>query len=194
MNPGRSRGDAAATRRGILDAAIAEFSRFGIAGARVERIASASGSSKAMIYAYFHNKESLFDAVFDAIVVTTMDDVPIDASDLPGYAVRLFEQHRRHPEVVRIGAWDELERDGAGFQIDALTSANKRKIDAIRRAQQQGRLSNRLSPKALMELIATMARSGMTIAGAYDDPVLAEERRETIRGAVMAFIDQSSGT
>ena len=41
--------DATATRQRILDHATAEFARYGIAGARVDRIAAAAGSNKAML-------------------------------------------------------------------------------------------------------------------------------------------------
>ena len=52
------------TKRRILAAATEEFTKYGIAGARVDRIAAAARSNKAMLYAYFGNKEQLFDAVF----------------------------------------------------------------------------------------------------------------------------------
>ena len=55
--------DAQATRRRLLDAACAEFAQYGMAGARVERIAEAAGSNKAQIYHYFGGKAQLFDAV-----------------------------------------------------------------------------------------------------------------------------------
>ncbi len=179
-----------ATRRKILDAAIVEFSHYGIAGARVDRIAATAGASKGMIYTYFASKQGLFDAVFDAIVVQTMDDVPMDVADLPGYAAGLFDQHRKHPEVIRIGGWDELERDGAGRRLDAVVAANRSKVDKIARAQSGGHLSGRFSASSLLELILPMTRFGMTIAGTYDDETLAEERRETIREAVRTLIDQ----
>ena len=46
----------------ILDAATAEFSARGIAGARVDRIADAAACNKALLYSYFGNKDQLFDA------------------------------------------------------------------------------------------------------------------------------------
>ena len=55
--------DAQATRRRLLDAAYSEFAQYGIAGARVDRIAEAADSNKAQIYHYFGGKIQLFDAV-----------------------------------------------------------------------------------------------------------------------------------
>ena len=48
--------DAQATRQRIFDAATAEFAQYGIAGARIDRIAAAAGSNKAMIYHLFRQQ------------------------------------------------------------------------------------------------------------------------------------------
>ena len=61
-------GVAESARRRLLDAAYAEFAQYGLAGARVERIAEAAGSSKAQIYHYFGSKTQLFDAVFQQAI------------------------------------------------------------------------------------------------------------------------------
>lgn len=55
--------DAEVTKRQILDAAEAEFSRNGLSGARTEAIAKGAGVTTAMIYYYFENKEGLYQAV-----------------------------------------------------------------------------------------------------------------------------------
>ncbi|MEH1168835.1 TetR family transcriptional regulator [Micromonospora sp. CPCC 205539] len=94
--------DAADTRRRLLAAATDEFAARGIAGARVDRIATAAGANKALIYSYFGNKYQLFDAVFDALVVRTAADVPIDGDDLPGYAGRLFDLNHARPQALRL--------------------------------------------------------------------------------------------
>ncbi|MFH1374292.1 MAG: TetR/AcrR family transcriptional regulator [bacterium] len=51
------------TRENILTAALDEFARLGMAGARVDRIARAAGVNKAMIYYYFSSKEALYQSV-----------------------------------------------------------------------------------------------------------------------------------
>ncbi|HUX28693.1 MAG TPA: TetR/AcrR family transcriptional regulator [Terracidiphilus sp.] len=55
------------TRARILDAALREFSAHGLAGARTERIASAGGVNKALIYYYFKSKENLYVAALEMI-------------------------------------------------------------------------------------------------------------------------------
>ena len=58
--------DAESTRKRILAAALAEFGRKGLGGARVDEIARRSKSNQRMIYHYFGSKELLFTAVLEA--------------------------------------------------------------------------------------------------------------------------------
>jgi AcrR family transcriptional regulator len=53
-------------RQRILMAALEEFSRFGLGGARVDRIAARAGANKRMLYYYFGNKEAIFLAVLES--------------------------------------------------------------------------------------------------------------------------------
>ena len=53
------------TRSTILAAATTEFSRKGLDGARVDKIARRSGVNKRMIYHYFGDKEGLYLAVLE---------------------------------------------------------------------------------------------------------------------------------
>jgi AcrR family transcriptional regulator len=50
----------------ILKAATEEFARYGLGGARVDRIAARAGANKRMLYYYYGNKEDLFLAVLEA--------------------------------------------------------------------------------------------------------------------------------
>ena len=51
----------------IYEAALTEFAEFGMAGARVDRIARRSGVNKAMIYYHFGSKQSLYESVVRGI-------------------------------------------------------------------------------------------------------------------------------
>jgi TetR/AcrR family transcriptional regulator len=55
------------SRARILDAAIAEFSENGLAGARTEQIAEAAGVNKALLYYYFESKEALYAAALESV-------------------------------------------------------------------------------------------------------------------------------
>jgi len=50
----------------ILKAATEEFARYGLGGARVDRIAARAGANKRMLYYYYGNKEDLFLKVLEA--------------------------------------------------------------------------------------------------------------------------------
>ena len=53
-------------RERIHAAALEEFARCGLGGARVDRIAARAGANKRMLYYYFGNKDALFLAVLEA--------------------------------------------------------------------------------------------------------------------------------
>jgi len=62
-----TRGQPEQTRAAILEAALKEFSAEGIAGARTDAIARAAGVNKALLYYYFHDKETLYGAALDHV-------------------------------------------------------------------------------------------------------------------------------
>lgn len=62
-----SRGKPEESRAAILKAAVKEFAREGVAGARTDAIARSAGVNKALLYYYFKDKESLYDAVLDDV-------------------------------------------------------------------------------------------------------------------------------
>jgi AcrR family transcriptional regulator len=136
--------DADATRKRLLEAARKEFSAYGIAGARVDRIAAESGSNKAQIYHYFGSKDGLFDAVFNEIVDHTVSATPIDPTDLPEYAGRLFDGYEQHPEIQRLATWYRLERAGTNAPLDKIIESNEG--PARRPATQQVRADRAAQP------------------------------------------------
>ena len=64
-NHGASRRDPERNRGRILAAALEEFARYGLGGARVDRIAARAGANKRMLYYYYGDKEALFLAVLE---------------------------------------------------------------------------------------------------------------------------------
>ncbi|SEP07609.1 TetR family transcriptional regulator [Actinacidiphila rubida] len=145
--------DAEATRRRLLQAATDEFAAYGIAGARVDRIAAAAASNKAQIYHYFGSKDGLFDAVFDAMCRETVDAVPIDPANLPEYGGRLFDSYQARPWVQRLAAWYRLERADTGTLLPIVMESNAAKIEAVAAAQRDGLLTTRFSAPELLGLV-----------------------------------------
>src|ERR1700759_2936697 len=127
-----------ATSRRILDSAAAEFAERGIAGARIDRIVAAAHTNKAQLYGYFGSKDELFDAVIAASIDRITNAVPFDVDDMAGWAVGLYDENLRHPELVRLTAWVRLERRPAGLLFSSYDDEPKRM--AVAKAQADGRL------------------------------------------------------
>jgi TetR/AcrR family transcriptional regulator len=62
------------SRNRILDAALGEFSAHGLAGARMDQIASAAGVNKALLYYYFQSKEQLYIAALETVSARVRDN------------------------------------------------------------------------------------------------------------------------
>lgn len=110
--------DAQATRERILAAAVEEYASYGLAGARVDRIAAAAPANKRAIYEYFGDKTALFIAVQEVVVRDLMTSVPFAPDDLPGYAGRLFDYHQERPAAMRMNQWRQLELPDAPDTVD----------------------------------------------------------------------------
>ena len=149
--------DAQATRERILTAAIAEFSAYGLAGARVDAIAAAAPANKRSIYVYFGSKELLFEAAFAAVVEQVTQAVPLTEDDLPGYAGRLFDFHLARPELLRIAMWRQLERPDAGPDTSDVYAQKLRALG--------GRPAGQLAPLDLLVLVIGLAQSWLLTTG-----------------------------
>lgn len=68
--------DPEATQKQILDAAMAEFAKHGLSGARTEAIAKGASVTTAMIYYYFESKEGLYQAVLQRLASQMNDWLP----------------------------------------------------------------------------------------------------------------------
>lgn len=104
-----------ATRQALLQAAVVEFAAYGLAGARVDRIAREAGVNKERVYGHFGSKRLLFAAVLSSELARLAEAVPFvperrDA--LADYAGRVFDHHLAHPHVLRLLYWEGLEDPG----------------------------------------------------------------------------------
>ncbi len=89
---------------------MAEFSAFGIAGARVDRIAKNAGCNKNLIYIYFENKETLFSTFLQKHLSRVYEDIAFTPENLPGYAMRAFDYTMANPDLMRLMSWFSLEQ------------------------------------------------------------------------------------
>lgn len=181
-----------ATCQRILDAARVEFAERGIAGARVDRIAAAASSNKAQLYAYFGSKDGLFDAVFFASLNHIIDVVPISPRDLADWAVRLYDHYLDRPDLVRLAAWQRLERRSRGPLVDDDNRVDDHKLEAIAAAQREGIVRDG-EPLDLMALVIAMSSAWSPASGVWaahhDEPEMDHQaRRDLLRSAVAAAV------
>ncbi|MFG2176688.1 TetR/AcrR family transcriptional regulator [Streptomyces niveus] len=96
----------------LLAAARDEFAAHGMGGARVGRIAEQAGVSKERIYGYFGSKEKLFAAVISEALTEHATLLGPPSADLAEYAGRIYDLHRRNPQLLRLMMWEALYYDG----------------------------------------------------------------------------------
>jgi AcrR family transcriptional regulator len=189
MSSGPATAKGAATSRRILDAAATEFAERGVAGARIDRITTAARTNKAQVYGYFGSKEGLFDAVIADRADQLMSTVTFDADDLPGWAVAMYDENLRNPQLVRLLTWLRLERRPKGDL--GQTADHAPKLAEIARAQAAGRVLQG-DPVDLFTLVLSMAfawsAASVGYAASADDPAEDHDRRrallaQCVRGA-----------
>lgn len=96
-------------REQILAAARTEFARYGFAGGRIDRIASAASASKERLYAHFGDKETLFREVLAVDVAEFFQAVQMRPDAVPEFVGDVFDVNIRRPEHHRMVAWAHLE-------------------------------------------------------------------------------------
>ncbi|MFI6576044.1 TetR family transcriptional regulator [Nocardiopsis sp. NPDC050513] len=146
------------TRDRILTAATAEFSRHGIAGARIDRIARAARTSKERVYAYFSGKEALYRVVSARELAAVAEATRLDPTDLPGYAGRVHDYFAAHPDRYRLMMWGQLELDPTGApEDDPVRQSVAHKTEQLRRAQDEGHLDPAWDPLDVLVLVNQIA-------------------------------------
>jgi TetR/AcrR family transcriptional regulator len=106
-----TRGQPERTRAAILQAAIDEFAREGVAGARTDAIARAARVNKALLYYYFKDKETLYGAALDAVFAGLTERInQVLARELPprekirefvGAHFDFIASHQAYPRMVQ---------------------------------------------------------------------------------------------
>jgi AcrR family transcriptional regulator len=183
--PARPR-DAKATQERLLVAAIDEFAEHGLAGARIDRVAERAGANKRLIYAYFGNKDDLFDAVLARTLGVLTEAVPFTPEDLPGFAGALFDELVDQPKVLRLATWRDFERESASEHERASYAG---KVAAIKAAQQAGTIDASIPPADLLAMLMSLVTSWLSAPAALrelggGDPLASRRLRQHRRALV----------
>jgi AcrR family transcriptional regulator len=194
--------DSSETKRRLLESAAAEFSRYGLAGARVDRIAHNAQANKQAIYAHFGSKDQLFERVLDDHLRALVDAVPFTPDDLAGYAGASFDHLTEHPELMRLSMWRYLEH---GDEEDQQTALDRMaaKVRAVADQQRDGGVDDTVEPLDIMVLVIALTTAWTLTAPALlgfgPDPRRLDEQRALVVSSVArltapaAFVTGSPG-
>lgn len=134
------------TRQNILAAAREEFALKGLDGARVDEIAKRAGANKERIYAYFGDKEALYDAALQESFAELVGEEealthlrPEDAPQLAERIVRVgLEFHERHPYFWRLVAQENLGGGRRAAVLRGMQDETYRHLEGIYAVGQAG--------------------------------------------------------
>ncbi len=138
--------DAERSQAGILTAARDEFAEYGLAGARMDRIAERAGLNKRLIYYYFEDKERLFASVLEqAYRDIRQQERELHLLDLePVQAVRrlvefTWHYYLDHPEFITLLNSANLHRGRHLPDIERAQALNSPLVDTLAEVLERGR-------------------------------------------------------
>lgn len=197
-----SRGRPEESRSAILQAAIREFAREGVAGARTDAIARAAKVNKALLYYYFHDKDALYGAALDQVFQERNKYLmPVLAENIaPGekilrYVGAFFDylaEHPSHREMVQRELFNVPRRS----QMQRIVKLYMRPMfEELVKVFEEGTAAGVFRPVDPMQFIPSMAAVVVHYFGSAnflrlmtnEDP-LSPERLATRRAAVLDFI------
>jgi len=153
-----SRGRPEESRAAILEAAVHEFSREGVAGARTDAIARAARVNKALLYYYFKDKDTLYGAVLDQ----AFGGLSNALLKILAYAAGHFDYIASHPRYPRIVQGEMMRAGGAGSgQFQRIVKQYFRPLagklaQVIKEGQAKGEFRSGNPEQCLLSIIAVI--------------------------------------
>ena len=168
----------ARTRRRLLEIAVERFGERGYRATSVSEIARAAGLTQAAAYAYFPNKEALFDAAVDADASRVIDEARRQASGSPArqlvpmLLVFVVGSLDRHPLLRRVVSGQEPEALQRLVDLPALSGLTAAIAEAVRAGQASGEVRSDIDATAfadgaesiLLSLVMSMSQIGSSTA------------------------------
>ncbi|KQO03177.1 TetR family transcriptional regulator [Arthrobacter sp. Leaf234] len=143
-------------RSRILLAARGEFAAYGLAGARIDRIAKSASASKERLYAHFTDKAALFQAVLDTNAAMFHHAVVLDPRDVPAFVGAVFDHAHDQPDILRMLTWARLE--GVDYDLPGGSDPDV-KLQALRQAQELGHIDASWAVEELLPLLFGVAQA-----------------------------------
>ena len=207
---GRRVKNADATRKNIIDEALREFSQHGLSGARVDRIADNTHTSKRMIYYYFESKEGLYLAALrESYTQWRALEADFGHEELPPMLAlrklveRTVDHHASHSDFVRVIMTENIHKGMHIRQIPELKTVNRTAIEIIEkiceRGIEEGIFRSDLVPIKVHENISALAffnvsnqyTFGFLFDLDYSDKKKYVDRREQIVDTITRYVRAS---
>jgi AcrR family transcriptional regulator len=185
--------DAARTQALLLNAATQEFARFGLRGARVERIAEQAGVNVRMLYYYFKSKDELFLAVLEhayTVIRQSEKELELDAAE-PREGIRRLVRftwnfQNTHPEFITLLNSENLHRGVHVSKSSFVEDLHSPMLEMIKRLLERGASSGVFrSDVDPMQLYITIAGAGYfylsnryTLSAIFRRELMADAERE----------------
>ena len=198
--------DADATRRNILDEALKEFSQYGLSGARVDRIAENTHTSKRMIYYYFESKEGLYLQVLKESFKRLRElEADFHLEDLPPILAlrklveRTVEYHASHADFIRMIMTENIHKGEHIRHLPELKTMNRKAIEIVEdiceRGIKEGIFRTDLEPVKLHENISALCffnvsnqyTFGFLFDRDFQDEKTTAKRREEIVDTILRY-------
>lgn len=135
-------------RREILNAAMQEFARSGLSGAKIDDISARTSTSKRMIYYYFGDKEGLYlRALEEAYSRVREGEEKLDLDHLPPVEAlkRLvaftFDHHRKNPDFIRMVMIENIHHADYLSKSDVIRGLNSAAVGRLQHLIQRGQAS-----------------------------------------------------
>ncbi|CAM4250618.1 Rut operon repressor [Mycobacterium basiliense] len=174
-------------RETILAAARSEFAQYGLAGARIDRIARVAEASKERLYAHFKDKEALFRSVVAADMEEFFAAVTLRSDAVPEFVGDIYDLACRRPEHLRMITWASLEGLVLDPPVEGLESVQARDVAVIEAAQAAGHVDPAWRPMDLLVLLfgvgLAWAQSPHPDAVTTDSTVIAARRAAAVEAA-----------
>jgi len=199
--------NAEATRRNIVDEALREFSQHGLSGARVDRIAENTHTSKRMIYYYFESKEGLYlEALKESYTQLRALEANFHLEDLPPMlALRKLvegtvDYHASHSDWIRVIMTENIHKGSHIKQLPELKVVNRTAIEIIeevcQRGKDEGIFRPDLEPVKLHQNISALAffnvsnqyTFGFLFDQNYTDKKTHAKRRDQIVDTITRYV------
>ncbi|MCC5950839.1 MAG: TetR/AcrR family transcriptional regulator [Acidimicrobiia bacterium] len=141
------------TRQRLLEIAIDRFGERGYRATSVSEIARAAGLTQAAVYAYFANKEELFDAAVDADASTVIHSAWAEARQTPArqlvpmLLLLFITALDQHALLRRVVAGQEPEALQRLVDLPALQELSESMAERIRSEQATGEVRPDLDPE-----------------------------------------------